>query len=1118
MKSFGILGWAVVFFLGSSSLELHAGETIPLASNWRFALDRTDAGVREQWFNRSLPDRVKLPGVLQAQGYGDEISTNTPWVLTLYDRFWYLREDYKAYTRTGNVTVPFLCQPPRHYLGAAWYQRDIEIPPAWAGRRVVLTLERPHWETRVWLDDQLMGTNNSLVAPHEFELGSPKAGQHRLSIRVDNRMILPYRPDGHSVSDSLGYSWNGIAGNIELRSTPLVWIEDVQVYPNLTNKSALVKVELGNATGKTATNLVAMSFIPQMAAGGGAGRVLEVVSTSRWTTVEAEVPSSYPVKTWDEFDPQLFELTVSKRSPNLGDEARWELKRVLFGFHEFKTEGTEFVINGRKTYLRGTHFGGDFPLTGYPPTDVESWKKIIRTCQAWGLNHMRFHSWCPPEAAFTAADELGFYLQPECGMWNSFTPGGPMEAMLDAETARMIKAYGNHPSFVMVSPSNEPAGRWTDVLPQWVSRWKARDPRRLFTVNTGRVTPGSGASSQYQIRPVRGPTGWFGRDYSRQVANDTVPVVAHELGQWCAYPDYDVIRKFTGYLQPGNYEIFRDSLAAHGLLAKDKDFTWASGRLQLACYKEEIEANLRTPGMGGFQLLDLHDYIGQGTALVGVLDPFWEAKGYVNADEWRQFCSPTVPLARMSRQVFTTADKFEVPVEIAHYGSSPLTNHTASWVILNAAGSVVEQGEWPRQAISVGKGIGLGTVAVDLAKLAAPAAYQLQVAIATRSARDPEFYRNHWPFWLYPAHPDDSTPKGIQITSSWEEAETNLLAGGRVLFLPHAADLDWSSPPLASTPIFWNRLMNPGWTRMLGLWCDAKHPALAEFPTEANGDWQWIDLLRGVRAINLDRLPRGLQPIVQAIDDWNRNWKLGLIFEAEVGRGRLVACSFDLSGNLDNRPGALQLRRSLLDYMAGSRFQPKAEISMAQFRALYFDSRIMRKLGAVAKGAGTGAASAIDGDPNTFWSAGGPGRGGAPAPESGQPHELTVTFPAPVPMHGVVLMSRQNDRNHLGDVRAYTVQVSDDGRQWREVSRGELVSTWNPQQVRFAQTVTAKQLKFTALSGFGPDTSTALAELAVMYAGPRLADSSSGNVEYQPVRSTTVDVDEPAPPTDTKKK
>jgi hypothetical protein len=298
--------------------------------------------------------------------------------------------------------------------------------------------------------------------------------------------------------------------------------------------------------------------------------------------------------------------------------------------------------------------------------------------------------------------------------------------------------------------------------------------------------------------------------------------------------------------------------------------------------------------------------------------------------------------------------------------------------------------------------------------------------------------------------------------------------------------------------------MNPGWGRMLGLWCDTNHPALAGFPTAANCDWQWADLLHGIRAVNLDRFPRPLQPIVAAIDDWNRNWKLAPLFECQAGQGSLMVCSFDLTTGLEGRPAARQLRRSLLDYMAGPRFQPQCAVTAADMENILFDTTIMRRLGARAEGEGD-ARAAIDGDPNTAWARGGTGRG-----QSGtsHPHALTITFPAPVSFNGVCLMPRQNDRDHAGDTRGYTIEISDNGQEWREVARGELVSTWAPQRIPFGQTVSARQLRFTALSGFGRDDSTAIAELAVLYAGSKLPETGPGNVEFQPSRSTSTDVDE----------
>ncbi|HZB47313.1 MAG TPA: hypothetical protein VE360_18780, partial [Pyrinomonadaceae bacterium] len=217
----------------TASVAAQPAGRVPLAGEWRFALDRADRGVPERWFGRGLAERIKLPGVLQSQGYGDEIGTATPWVLSLYDRQWFMREDFKAYTAPGRVKVPFLSQPPRHYVGAAWYQRDIDIPAAWQGRRVVLFMERPRWESTVWVDERRVGSHNSLSAPHAYDLGALAPGRHRLTVRVDSRMLLPYRPDAHSVSDSGGNSWNGIVGRIDLTSTTPVFIEDAQVFPDV---------------------------------------------------------------------------------------------------------------------------------------------------------------------------------------------------------------------------------------------------------------------------------------------------------------------------------------------------------------------------------------------------------------------------------------------------------------------------------------------------------------------------------------------------------------------------------------------------------------------------------------------------------------------------------------------------------------------------------------------------------------------------------------------------------------------------------------------------------------------------------------------------------------------
>jgi hypothetical protein len=691
-----------------------------------------------------------------------------------------------------------------------------------------------------------------------------------------------------------------------------------------------------------------------------------------------------------------------------------------------------------------------------------------------------------------------------------------MEAMLYDETDRILRDFGNHPSLMLISAMNEAHGNWQPSLSKWVKHFREQDPRHLYTPDTGWSLinspdqPLNGGADYLVVgrfgpNGVRGPRGWFGSDYGESVAGIGVPVIGHEVGQWCAYPNFDVIKKFTGFMQPGNYEIFRDSAAAHGLLAQNKNFAQASGRFQLECYKEEIEANLRSPGLSGFQLLDLHDYTGQGTALVGLLDPFWESKGYVTEAEFRKFCNTVVPLARLTKRVFTTNDKFEVPVEAANFSAAPITNAQMTWAIRDSSGKIILQNASAPKNLPLGKGFSLGSITVDLSTLPTPAQYKLEVTVGPQQLKSfgslPPYFENEWNFWLYPAIQAPTAPVAdFLATSSFDDAKQALAHGKKVLFIPLNSELDWNSPPLARTPIFWNALMGPNWSRMLGLWCDTNSPALSEFPTEPNCDWQWTELLHNTRAINLDKLPRSLTPIVSAIDDWNRNYKLGLIFEAKVGTGKLLVCSVDL--NDDSNPIAQQLRRSLLNYVAGDKFQPLTEISMTDFESFHFDTRTMHELGATATADGRRANEIVDGDPNTFWSSA-DARGNGPKP----PHEIQISFPQPVAMNGLVLMPRQNHREHQGDIREFKVALSDDGTNWLEIAGGELASTFDEQRILFGKTATGKYLKFTGLSGFGSDHSAALAELAVIYAGPKLTEENPAGVEYKNIRTASPDID-----------
>ena len=917
------------------------GASITLDGTWRFALDGQRKGIEEGWWRRTLPDTVALPGTLAGQGIGDPVTLETPWIGQIVDTSFFTAPEYAPYRKPGNIKVPFWLQPDRYYAGPAWYQTDIVVPEAWKGRRLVLHLERPHWQTVVALDTTVIGSNDSLSTPHEYDLGTRvPPGPHVLTIRVDNSLVVDIGVNSHSISDHTQGNWNGIVGRISLETTAPVWVDELQVFPEVTSRSARVAGRIGNATGQSGRATLTLSVVraDTTASLPVATKPIDVTWHADGGTFDARVDLGPDAALWDEFSPALYRLTAS--FPGEGSS-----RSTTFGLREVGVDGTQFTINGRRTFLRGTLECAIFPKTGHPPTDVESWARIIRIAKAHGLNHIRFHSWCPPRAAFDAADRLGFYFYVEAASWpNQSTmlgAGLPVDDWIRRETDRILQAYGNHPSFVLMSAGNEPGGRTAAYLGRWITANRARDPRRLYTSGGGwpelpenqfHVTSaprvqqwGAGLTSRINAKPPEALT-----DYREFIRARAVPVVSHEIGQWCVYPNLAERAKYSGYLKARNFDIFEDRLRAHGLEGQAADFLTASGKLQTLCYKEDIESALRTPGMAGFELLDLHDFPGQGTALVGVLDPFWDSKGYVTPDAYRRFSGTTVPLARLERRVFTTADTLAAAIDVAHFGAAPIANADVRWKLIGSDGRLAASGTLPRATIPVGNGTRLGRIQVPLRRLTAPQRYSLVVGVAGGE--------NDWDVWVYPPHVDTAGGDVLVARQLDEAAMHRLSTGGRVLLAIPPADVrnDEAAPvKLGFSSIFWNT----AWTARqapttLGILVDPAHQAFATFPTESHSNWQWWYLVSRAGAMLMDPLPREVRPIVQVIDDWFTARKLALAFEARVNGGRLLVTSIDLTHDLEANIVARQFRASLLRYMKSERFAPAVTVSPDQIRGL----------------------------------------------------------------------------------------------------------------------------------------------------------------------------------------
>ena len=930
-----------------AALPAAAGQkdnSISLAGTWRFRLDPENVGVARKWFADKLDDSVTLPGTTDTNQRG-------------------VFKDERAVDRLSRVW---------YWKGPAWYQREVVIPESWRGKRITLLLERTK-TTRVWVDGQDCGGDDTLSAPHVFDLTrSLKPGRHTITVLVDNAKLPPVGA-AHAVDERTQSNWNGIIGRIELRATAPVWIEDAQVYPDAASKQARVRLVIGNSTGQPAAGQVSFGCESYNVVSPARFKTLSVEfrAAERRTVVEFTYQPGEAVPLWDEFQPAMLRLDLSLTA-TAGGQPFLDARSVSFGMRDLKRDGQRLAINGRTVFLRGRTDCANYPLTGYPPMDTAGWRRVLGILKDWGLNHVRFHSWCPPEAAFVAADELGMYLQvelpnkrsafkapenPQAPKYNVDyldVPGSDPNASLYDYAVReaelIFKNFGNHPSFVMFTLGNE-LGR-NPAMYELVARFKQHDARRLYAQGANNLhwNPSYAAGDDFWVTgktgktlPVRGafspgdfPGG--GHIYSQppstlvhyydSIKDVPVPVIGHETGQFQVAPDFREISQYTGVLKARNLEVFRQRLQDAHMLDLAHDFMGASGALATVCYREEIEAALRTPGFGGFQLLDLADFPGQGTALVGMLNVFLEPKGLIDPERWRQFCCETVPLLLFEKYTWNIEETFAAEVKVAHYGPADLLNARVTWALRDGEGSPLAAGTLGPLTLKEGGLRPVGQIRAPLSGVEAPRKVRLELAI--QGSR----YRNGYELWIYPPKVDTSVPNNVRVSRRLDAATVAFLAGGgRVVLFPKTNELKhsvggafptdfWCWPMFAKAAVARGLEAAPG---TQGFLCDPKHPALAEFPTEFHSNWQWWQIVKKSRPIILDDAPADYRPIIHVIDNFARNHKLGLLFETRVGQGRLLVCASDLPA-LQAHHEARQLMHSLLRYVDSPAFAPKTEL------------------------------------------------------------------------------------------------------------------------------------------------------------------------------------------------
>tara|TARA_Y100001935_G_scaffold238369_1_gene224688 strand:+ start:14187 stop:16898 length:2712 start_codon:yes stop_codon:yes gene_type:complete len=895
---------------------------LSLSGQWKFSFGRdTDPAT-------DLNDTISLPGTMDLNHKGNLNSDTT----TLH-----LNRIYK-------------------YTGPAWYQKTVTIPESFAGMHVELFLERTK-STWVWIDSTFAGNSHLLQSPHRYDVSDLiTPGEHTITLKIDNSQDLtPYR-ETHIFSDETQTNWNGVIGEMYLEARPKTFIRRLRTFPDIKNQQVLVEINIENGSHSDS------AFVDLKAELRHRGRTIELPLVS--TKVKLAEVLSIPYQTgeqtrlWDEYDQPLYTLTAVLKNESFED-----FQTVTFGMREFNTNQTQFTINDRTTFLRGKHDAAVFPETGHTPTDVDSWMRVFEIAKSWGINHYRFHSYTPPEAAFEAADRTGIYLQTELPFWGGLENYTAKTMLLD-EGLALLDEYGNHPSLVMVSHGNE---IWSghDNVEENIRALKKHDPRPLYAMgsnnNIGYVwprevedfrvssrTPSNGDHQKTHLRLTHAfvdsddggilntqiPSTRF--DFSFPVSEVNIPMISHEIGQYQIYPDYDEIEKYTGPVRAWNLEKFRESLQDHGMSDQDSLFQKASGAWAAIAYKAEMEAAIRTPGMAGFQLLDLQDFPGQGTALVGVLDAFMDDKRVVERNIWRQSCNDVVLLAEFNKYAWATDETYSATIEVANYSNQD--HQSLSWSVSNSAGTRLASGDF-RSEFAIG-GVGhAGVIELVLKDIKAPQQLTLNLRIP-----DTE-YVNQYPIWVYPSESEIELNKGeILITDSLNETIlSSLEKGSTVLFFPDGSKMQDRTVGGLFPPNFWNYEMFKGISESndrpyspgtLGLLMDPDHPIFKNFPTDFHTNWQWFSIVKASHPMILDETLPEYRPVIQVIDNLQRNHKLGLVFEFRVGKGKLLISMADLR-TISDRPEAKQFYASILNYMRSDEFEPTFMIEPDTLSSLF---------------------------------------------------------------------------------------------------------------------------------------------------------------------------------------
>lgn len=962
---------------------------IDLSGLWDFELDPDKKGIEGRFFDRQKNDTINLPGTTSIAKKGN----------------------YSDKKETGFLTDPYL------FEGYAWYSKDVHIDDEDLDKSIFLFLERTRL-TKIWIDDTFAGEFDSLTTPHDYDITRfVHNTDFRITVLVSN-VDYPTK-GGHLTSPDTQTNWNGIIGDISLRIFDDVYISDIKTYPDIDKKSVTVRLKTVNNTSEDKKlTLDVNAFLTDI--NGDTGVCAPAASFDinfvRGTgETEFEFFLGDDAALWSEYTPVIYRLEV-------GINGSDEKSVTTFGLRKFSTTETKFLINGEPTFLRGKHDGLVFPMTGAVPTTVDEWLRVMKISKSYGMNHYRYHTCCPPEAAFTAADLLGIYMEPQLPFWGTLTAPGDEnhneteQNYLIEEGFRMLDTFGNHASYCMMSLGNELWGS-KERMAEIITGYRNIDDRHLYTQgsNNFQHTPVLLPEDDFFVgvrfsknRLIRGSYGmcdaplghvqWdepstmhnydedilpsdtgdsnaanegeeieiqYGTGVKKVKATSAdgpliphIPVVTHEIGQYAVYPNFREIDKYTGVLKARNFEVFRDHLNEKGMLNQADDFFYTSGMLSVQCYKEELEAAARSRLVAGYQILDLQDFPGQGTALVGILDAFMDSKGHVTPEEWAGFCSDAILLAQFKKYVYTAGEKFTADMAIRYYNPQKLVDKKLHWELIardidtsdatgfavNGETTIIDSGDVDIPDGTTGLAE-LGSISFDFPQSDKTVIYDLILTI------DGTAYKNKYELYCYPSN-DDVIPleniaslgegdNQVFITNEYATAGSLLKQCKKVLFMPNEVKeslegfycTDFWCYPMFRDICEW--MKKPVAVGTMGLLIDTKHPALKDFPSHKYATPQWYQIVSHSRCAILDDVTdKDYRPIIQMVDNFERNHKLGILFEAKVSEGKLMVCTSKL-GEISDRPEIKQFVKSLVTYLTSDEFAPEKELDIEKLEKIF---------------------------------------------------------------------------------------------------------------------------------------------------------------------------------------